>query len=83
MPKVVKNVRRPVVKLFVWEGVLRDYTPGIACAAARTVEEARTAILAACQSKDPSLLGTLAGQLLVNEPKVLDVPAGAYVHGGS
>lgn len=78
MPK--KVTKRPAIKLFVWRDVLRDYTGGIACAAARTVEEARTAILKA--AKDDCQLSTLAGQILVNAPEILDVPAGAYISGG-
>jgi MinD superfamily P-loop ATPase len=83
MPKKVTKASRKV-RLYVWEDVLRDYTPGIACAAARSVEEARTAILTACEAKnDQNTISALAGQLLVNEPKVFNVPAGAYVWGGS
>jgi hypothetical protein len=33
------------MKLFVWEGVLTDYTDGIMFAVAPTVEEARAAII--------------------------------------
>lgn len=36
------------MKLFVWEGVLTDYTSGIMFAIAETVEEARASLLKKC-----------------------------------
>ncbi len=79
MPKKVTKVSRKV-RLYVWRGVLTDYTSGIAVAAARSIEEARTALLVA--AKNDCQLSTLAGQLITIEPEVLDIPAGAYVCGG-
>jgi hypothetical protein len=35
-------------KVFVWDNVLTDYTSGVMFAVARSVEEARTALLREC-----------------------------------
>jgi hypothetical protein len=80
MQKKKVQKTRSKVRLFVWEGVLRDYTAGIAVAAARSEADARTAILTA--AKDDCQLSTLAGQLLAPPTRVMDLPAGAYVCGG-
>lgn len=34
------------MKLYVWEGVLRDYTPGMAVALAENIREARESVCA-------------------------------------
>ncbi len=55
---------KPTLKLYVWEGVLTDYTSGIAFALAESEEEARNLLLtqlgwsmAQCKVNEPALLG--------------------------
>jgi hypothetical protein len=81
MPK--KMVRsRAKVKLFIWEGVLKDYSGGIAVSAARDIEGARAAIVTA--SKGYCRAEELVGEVSINPPtRILDIPAAAYLQGGS
>jgi hypothetical protein len=84
------------LKLFVWEGVLRDYTPGIAFALAHDADEARRLIVAqeyrpgearneilsgARSIYDDSLQPSIAGELR-SEPRVFDAPVGFALRGG-
>lgn len=74
---------KPALKLFVWEGVLTDYTDGIMFALAPDVEAARAAIIAkhleAWSIKEPS-------RQVVNdlkaEPKVVTATEGFLEWGG-
>lgn len=68
------------MKLFVWDSVLTDYTSGIAVAAAETIEDARRVLLAVAETEGDA--GALASDLDLYEPRVLDLPAGAYCYGG-
>lgn len=68
---------RPL-KLFVWEGVLTDYTSGVMLALAEDVDEARQLIY---PGWTPETSGTRAIDLRA-EPKVHDGPVGFYVWGG-
>jgi hypothetical protein len=68
-------------KLFIWrERILPDYTSGIAFAAARNTQEAIEAIL---ETADGYEKERLAGELMTQEPDVLDLPAGGFMGGGS
>ena len=64
------------MKLFVWEDVLSDYTSGAMFAVARSVEEAREAVLRA----DPDV----RKRELAGEPRVFDMSeaVGFAVWGG-
>ncbi len=65
-------------KLYVWREVLRDYTAGIAVAAATSPAEAREVVLRDGEDWEKQ---SLAGDL-VAEPEVYDLPAGAFCWGG-
>lgn len=65
-------------KLYVWREVLRDYTAGIAVAAATNPSEAREILLRAGEDWEAK---SLAGDL-VAAPEVYDLPAGAFCWGG-
>ncbi len=71
-----------MLKLYVWEGVLTDWTPGIAFAMAETPDEAR-ALLVKKRRRD---LGPLAAEDFAKEiacsPAVYRKPAGGYCSGG-
>lgn len=62
------------MKLFVWEDVLYDYTPGVMFALAEDVEQARKLILA----HTPYVIE----EDLAKEPAVYDTPYGLAVWGG-
>ena len=70
---------RTKMRLYVWDEVLTDYTDGIMFAVARSVEEARAAVLA---SGGEGMLSVERD--LQIEPKVyeLDKPHGQYLYGG-
>jgi len=63
------------LKLYVWEGVLTDWTSGIVVALAESVEQARELI----REKDPVAMHT--GELDL-EPEVIESPAAFVVWGG-
>lgn len=63
-----------MLKLYVWEGVLTDYTDGVMFALAETVEEARALI----RAKDLYIPESDLGQ----EPQEITEPAGFAVWGG-
>lgn len=62
------------LKLFVWEGVLTDWSSGIMFALATDVEEARAEILKGCDY--------LPEGCLAQEPTVYEIPIGFAVWGG-
>ncbi len=65
------------MKLFIWAGILSDYTDGIAFALAGSVEEARELIA----KKYKDLEGCeISG--LEEDPLVVEEPAGFYLWGG-
>lgn len=85
-----------MLKLFVWENVLRDYTAGIAFALAHDADEARRLIVAqeyrpgeardqilsgARSIYDEELQPSIAPELKA-EPKVFDAPVGFALRGG-
>jgi len=61
------------LKLFVWEGVLTDWTDGIMFALAENVEQAREEILKK---------GSVIDVDLAKEPDVYETPIGFAVWGG-
>ncbi len=61
-------------KLFVWEGVLTDYTDGIVCVLAKNLEQAIKLI----KEKD----GTAAGSMDMSGVKVIEKPEAFVVWGG-
>ena len=68
------------LKLFIWEGVLEDYTSGIMFAIAENVEEARELIMSKSLETDGSTSITLISDLK-SEPKVIESKEGFYIWG--
>ena len=68
-------------KLYVWNNVRNDYTPGIAFAVGRDIEEARQAIRARCTGDRAWEWSSYAGELM-KDPEILDFPAGDWISGG-
>lgn len=64
-------------KLFVWEEVFNDYTPGVAFAYAETVEEARELI-----AKKLAADNCCLDDELEKDPKVITDSEGFYLFGG-
>lgn len=77
VPGVKPKKRKKVLRLYVWEGVLSDYTSGMAVALASSVEDARA------QLKKKMLDGgiTMSAEFDA-EPLVVSKPAAFYVYGG-
>lgn len=61
------------LKLYVWEGILRDYSCGMACALAYSEDHARRLV--------EKKLGYAHGDLL-QKPKRVTKPEGFVVYGG-
>jgi hypothetical protein len=73
-PAAVREAPAPgPLRLYVWEGVLTDYTSGVMFALAHSVEEARDLIRA---------MGSGATLDLAQEPRVVEAPEGFAVWGG-
>ena len=68
-------------KLYIWHGVRRDYTDGIAFAVAHNIEEARNAIKNICLGERKWELDCYKGELM-NEPEIRDIPSGDWISGG-
>jgi hypothetical protein len=66
------------LKLYVWEGVLTDYSSGIAFALAHNVKEARKLVLQAWVNPDDKVFQ----KELQAKPKVHRAPAGYAQSGG-
>lgn len=65
---------RKKLKLFVWQGVLRDYTPGMMVALAYDVDHARQLLRESiCYSVEDDLS---------SEPDIVTEPAAFWVAGG-
>lgn len=73
-------VARKKLKLFVWEGVLADYSSGIAFALAYSVDEARMLVLKKLgyDSNTPKRLLTEFD----SEPLICETPEAFYKYGG-
>lgn len=63
------------LKLFVWDGVLTDYSSGIMFALAHDVDEARRLIVKACDY--------VIEEDLAKEPTVYTTPVARVLWGGS
>ena len=71
------------LKLYVWEGVLADYTNGIAFAMAGTVEEARQAIYDKCEKEDGYVPSILKSDISGWPSVIVDgATEGFYIWGG-
>lgn len=70
------------MKLYVWEGVLADYTSGIAFALANSVEEAKSAILHKYACEVGGKNSALINELKNSEPQIIDTVEGFFVFGG-
>lgn len=64
---------------YIWRGVLRDYTDGIAFAVARSVEEARAEIVRRANDWEKDAVAREIGAI---PPDVYDLPAGGHCWGG-
>jgi hypothetical protein len=71
------------LKLFVWEDVLTDYTPGIAFALAETKEEAINLIIEKHQVDHKYFPDVFYKELLENEPDIYHSKCGFYLDGGA
>ncbi len=71
----LNKIKRTKLKLFVWENVLNDHTPGIMFALAKDVESARKQILKKENREDVKLD-------LMNQPLVITKPQGFALYGG-
>jgi hypothetical protein len=67
------------LKLYVWEGILCDYTCGIAFALAESVEEARKLVI----ESEYEVNRTHVEEDIKGEPKIFDTPKGYVLWGGS
>ena len=65
------------MKLYVWQNVLYDYTPGIMFAIASSVEEARSLLLKECDYIPEEDLAKAPEELSLN------TPCAYYLWGGS
>lgn len=66
--------KKETLKMFVWEDVLTDWTPGLMVALAHNVEEAREMLL----NED----GYIPEDDRMKEPKVYETPKAVLVWGG-
>lgn len=67
--------RTKKLKMFVWQGVLCDYTSGMICAAAYDAEHARRLVI----KKSGGLISS--GEIAA-EPTVVKQPRAFWVYGG-
>lgn len=73
------------LKLFVWEGVLTDYTDGVMFALAESKEEAMDLILnkaKECPRMRVNVVPWMEEELELNKPKVYENPVGFFLLGG-
>lgn len=66
-------------KLYVWHGVLTDYTSGVIFAVASNLSEARKVLLKKCDNEYTRKDIAYETQ---NTPEVLEIPSGGWVYGG-
>ncbi|MEA1999419.1 MAG: hypothetical protein U9N61_08885, partial [Euryarchaeota archaeon] len=65
------------LKLYVWEDVLYDYTPGIVFALAASVEQAREIIIQGEYTSTPVKASDIS-----SKPQVFESPVGFAIMGG-
>lgn len=70
-------------KLYVWEGVLADYTEGIMFAYAKSAEGAREVIIDKFKNSCWKGIGDRGLEELKKEPKVIDTTEGFFLIGGA
>ncbi len=75
-----REAMKKTLKLFIWRGVLIDYTPGIAFAMAHTADEAREKIIET--AKKDGVADWVTDDIKA-EPEVHATPFGVYVFGGA
>lgn len=69
--------REETLKMFVWTGVLSDYTSGMVCVLAHSKEEAYDIV-----RKTESLSDSSKGEILAMEPETVSKPSLVCVYGG-
>lgn len=69
------------MKIFIWENVLSDHTPGIAFALAKNEKEARELILAKFTRKEGFTSDSFVLELN-SDPLVIEAKDGFYLFGG-
>ena len=67
----------PSLRLYVWRGVLCDWTCGMICVLAETPEQAE---LLARRELEEASSGFMSSTL--TEPEIFEAPAAVSVHGG-
>lgn len=72
------------MKLYLWEGVLRDYSEGVMFALAENEEQARTVIIArvVAEGWDTKWIEQVKKELTQSGPSVIDEPFGFCLWGG-
>lgn len=70
------------MNLYVWHGVLRDYTSGVAFAMAHDVNQARDALKDKYKQKFGYLSDRFVGDLDKDPTYVSSGPAADFIHGG-
>lgn len=73
------------MKLYIWEGVLADYTGGIAFAMAKNVAHARRLLLARAKERDPqgATRNTLSLEIARDPDRICAIEGADYCHGGA
>ena len=71
-----------MMKLYVWEEVLCDWTDGIIFALANNVDEARELVMDKYVDQDDNWEENTLRFSMQDEPKVYDSPAGFRLWGG-
>ncbi len=68
------------LKLYIWKGVLADYTPGVIFAMAYTLPQARKVVMDA--TAEDWARESVASAVMENDPEVHETPYGFYIRGG-
>lgn len=78
-----KSIKNNNLKLYVWEDILSDWTPGIGFALAKSANHARELISPGWlnRKKDNKLMGQLDQELL-QKPQIFNKPKGFSMSGG-
>ena len=73
------------MKMYIWsQRFLEDWTSGLGVAVAENVDEARALLIAEALRQDKGYCASAIAGDTVREPdSVLDLPAAAFVYGGS
>ena len=76
-----KNTNTKELKLYVWEGVLTDYSSGVMFALAHSTKEAREVILKK-ETDSSGYVGTYLKNDLKGRPQIVSKPEGFTCWGG-